>query len=179
MNTQTAHAISATDVEEHTRDKGNCTGIISAAVQPSMPFMPQSQEVQVRVTSSEDQTLPLYLCLEDYHNGMKPIGNIPETLGRLLLRSEIIGWTDKDPKAGLILEYWRESTEDHMLVNPLGLGEGCWVIPADRMAECSECVTEHMKRFVELCEEALDLPQSKECEYSTPIQPEALLRFHL
>jgi hypothetical protein len=164
MNTQTADAISGTDVQYHSRDKGHRTGIISATIQPSTPLRPLSQEVQVQVPSPEDQPLPLYLCLQDYHNGINPIGSIPETLGRLFLRSEILGWTEKDPKAGLILEYWREGTEDQTLVNPLGLGEGCWVIPADRMAECSECVTEHMKRFVALCEEALDLPESKECE---------------
>lgn len=144
-------------------EKDSFAGTISASVQPSTTFVPTQQELSAVIPATKP--LPLHLCLEDFHEGIKPIAWIPETVGRALLRSEISGWSNENPKDGQILEYWCESTNNQTVMKPLALHEGGWVIPAERMAECSDCVTEHMKRFVKLCEEALSLSQPTDCRF--------------
>lgn len=153
-------------------------GTISVSIGPSATFLPAQLEAPHAACVSEP--LPLYLCLEDFHQGMKPVAWIPETVGRALLRSEILCWSEENPKEGQILEYWCESTDGHTLVKPLALHDGCWVIPVERMAECSDCVSKHMQRFAKLCEEALSLSHPADCRSFAPFRynPKATLNFH-
>lgn len=152
--------------EHRNAGKNSLKGTISACVQPSNLASLSPNRIAVSDQVLPAKALPFYLCLEDYQNGLQAAAWIPESVGRLLLRSDIVGLQDADEHGDQILEYWCEETLNETLRNPLSLNQGCWVIPAARMAECSDCITLHMKRFVRLCEEALGFPLSSDSKFN-------------
>lgn len=101
--------------------------------------------------------LPLYMSTIDFDNGLRPIAWIPARLREILLEADELGLKHDHDERGPILEYHGRNTSDTAAPAGPERPKGYWTLPCARQKHCLNCVTEHMRRFARVCEEAFGL----------------------
>jgi hypothetical protein len=103
---------------------------------------------------SDESAVPLHLCLEDYSEGLQPLGWIRESLGKSIQEIEAsFNFHHADLASvhvpllvynNFSLSAWKPHTA--------GMQGECWTVPADVARGGYDSMTAHFKRLALICE---------------------------
>jgi hypothetical protein len=120
----------------------------------AVSLLPMVQKTALLQHEGKDEpTVPLHLFLGDYRKGLKPVGYIPERLGRAIQEPFLDDRSLSGDSQSLpaLLEYHSQVQKES--TNPERKFEGkCWVFPAEVVALGFTALTQHMTLVARVCE---------------------------